>query len=332
MTLIRLLCTIFIIKSDQDLIKQGKKLISLLESATQVATTIDDEKFSNDEYAKMEQLLTDNGSLYLYGDSSFSYRETRLQQLFMSLVIARSVSDVLDTYVNSRKENTFVLTNSFGRFYWTSRISEFKKLTPSIKPALAKITFGEYQPAQHFIPLYSTVYDLAVSHVSTLSKEEKQEQSAIEIDLLFSLFGSYSYPLGNNSRDSKGKANQRFRSKIFPFGGSIPIGFTYLADDYTKSYKMKVEPMWHFSKYSAFIGIPVTYGKYEHKKLNLNSNQWGIGAEAGLGFGMIHFVGGIVLDSLYAEQGGLDKMLMMKAGLRVIFPGSRLPWMPKVSN
>ena len=314
-------------------VNQGQRLLALLGSAQEGGVgTLKKVIFNDNEYQQLEKILNEDGTLYLYGDHAMSHSETNLQQLFMSLIIARSVSDVIDTYVNSQKEHSYVLTNSFGQFFWTSRTTEVSGLKLSVKPAMAKITFGEYKPPGHIIPLYSTVFDIGINHVSTLTLENEEERSATEVDLLFSIFGTYFHPLGNNSRSTNGKVNKRFRYNIFPFGGSIPVGFSYLADDYTEALKLKIEPMWHFSKYSAFIGVPVTYGKYDHKQLSLSSERLAGGVEVGMGFGMVHFVGGVTLDSLYAKQGALDQMILFKAGIRVIFPGSRLPWSSKINN
>jgi len=315
-------------------VKRGNSLLPLLETAKKINLgALNKTSIANNTYTSLESILENNTNLKLYGDHTFTYKQTHEQQLFMSIIIARSILDVYDTYINSREANTYVLKNSFGQFYWTSRVSQLEKLAQlenPVTPAVGKIHFGEYESKRHILPFYSTVFDVGVSHNSTLLNEANEEQSATEIDVMFSVFGSYIYPTGNYSRLSNGNAKSRFINKLFPFGGSLPVGFTYLTDDYTTALKLKIEPMWHFSKYSAFVGAPLSFGQYKHKSEDLDDLRFGGGVEIGMGFGMLHFVGGLMLDSLYGSQGELDRMVFVKAGVRIIFPGSRIPGAKKI--
>jgi len=292
------------------------------------ATNIDEGKIQR---LAIDVLSEHHETLFLQGDGYL--RHNPVQQLFMILVQVKSISEVMDAYINCNNDlRTECRTNYITQYFWEGSY-DYEKY--EIKAPEARTEFGAYNIS------YKPGEEVANESVLFFLDRPKYAYPAVADNaFLFSIGGQT--PVSQESSRFElqleifplriGTANQfeslRNMTVHRPSTGCIfwcnlgfAYGLTYVDDDFFEASSIQLRAIKAYPKISALLSASVRRGKYQGENESQTRTSYGIRYDHG--FSLHTFYVGYQWDYGYDATNTFHDENVITFGWSLSFPSSR---------
>jgi len=289
--------------------KKGTKLkVKNNQELEPLLNVLDQPEFQEYHEAKIILMnkLTKNQTIEIYGDNKLN--ENPQQVVFMSVVVARSILDVVESY-NDQKT-----INHYEEFYWKSRrlvdleCKKWCKAKPNNwnNPAMA-IRYGEYEEDDAKLVKFSWIYAVSISNQALFTGSEKTSRPVYDIELM--PFGTP--PSGNFLRDENGTA-----CKIAPQMG-FAVGYSFLQDDNYRAHGPTVRLAFPITRLDTTLSLT---GAYRHFRGNdVRYTRFSPGVKLEMGFGLLFLNVGFANEYYIKNTGVLENSLAFVGGISFMY-------------
>jgi hypothetical protein len=278
-------------------------------------------KMNNVWFSKqsVKELELNHTKITLHGDDLLKSNE--VQEIFMTLVEVKSISEVFDFYLDQTNKT------SFEKYTWhTSEYDPENNVL--LRTPIAEIRYGRYEFAEikkingkvnatnlqviAKTRTYSPVAGFSASYESLLID---QGQNRINLTAEIVPFGIPGSP------DFLRRSSDKKPSITTNWGPAI--GFTYLHANNYSAYGPALRSIWAFPRIDSQFSI---YGRYLNYESSFNEiSKFSFGARADIGFSLFtaFFMAG--KDYGYDSNFDLKSGFLFGAGITASFPFSRVP-------